>query len=123
MAPKVQKRIPDFGVDIATPSYCRMKAYDVPWVRFIGTLSKVGLYAEMRKHACWWYPSTFNETFCITSVEAAANGNLPVLPLVNGPATIFKEFRDVVGMKTCALDGEAFIKESADRIADAIENF
>ena len=45
-----------------------------------------------------------------------------ILPLINGPATIFKDFKETIGMKTTIHDGNKFIEESISRIINSIIN-
>lgn len=124
IAPVVRQTISDFSVEMCTPLYCK-DAYTHQYaVKDLGHLSKTDLIAQMSRHACWWYPSTFNETFCITSVEAALAGNDLILPLKNGPATTFAPFKDIIGMKNTAsyLNSE-FTIESAERICNSIAHY
>ena len=59
----------------------------------------------------------FNETFCITAVEAAMCGNDLILPLANGPATTFKDFKQSVDMQTTAIGK---LKPIADMLANSM---
>ena len=123
VAPVVRKYISDFNVRMCTPIYCKDKMTHTNVVDYIGHLSKRELVEEMKLHSCWWYPSIFNETFCITSLEAALCGNELILPLINGPETTFKDFRAYVSMNTDMSSPQQFIQESAQRIADSIINY
>lgn len=123
VAPAVRQLIPDFKVRLCTPVYCKDVMTHTQPVELIGHLSKTALVEEMKKHACWWYPSTFNETFCITSVEAALCGNELSLPLVNGPVTMFRNFRQHVAMHNDTSNPELFVRESATRIFNSIIHY
>lgn len=121
IAPVVRQTIPDFNVILAYPEYCKDKFMHHMPCKVLGPLRKRDLHNEMSKHACWWYPSTFDETFCITSVEAAMCGNDLILPLINGPATTFNEFKSV--SLTARYGEPGFIEESVSRIVDSILNY
>ncbi len=95
---KIRKHIHDFGIYVSSPSYCANLPENDSYV-YLGHLSKSSLYGQMHKHAVWFYPSVFRETFCITALEACMSGNMPVLPVRYGPSDIFAPFADIIGMK------------------------
>jgi glycosyltransferase involved in cell wall biosynthesis len=52
----------------------------LPGVTVHGWVSKGELAAAWRRADIWLYPATFQETFCLTALEAAAAGCLTVAP-------------------------------------------
>ena len=76
VAPLVRQAVPDFSVKAVTYSQPEQRRCagleDVEWLE---PMNKRQLYAEMCKHAVWFYPSVFDETFCITLAENAYAGN------------------------------------------------
>lgn len=67
-------------------------------VSFIGSLDKLSLYTEMGKRYCWFYPSIFNETFCITLLENIMCENDLILPLTFGMSSVLEPFYKDVSM-------------------------
>lgn len=49
-----------------------------PSVFWHGRISQLELYSEYLKSGIWAYPTSFQETSCITSMEAQALGSIPV---------------------------------------------
>lgn len=95
--PKVRRLIPDFEVDIASydPIQDRFKNRESEGINCLGKLGKSQLYDEMSKHAVWFYPSIYPETFNITSIEAVLCGNMIVMPIQHGMATTFDIFKSI----------------------------
>lgn len=52
----------------------------MPGITLHGWVSKAELAAAWRQADIWLYPATFQETFCLTALEAAAAGCLTVAP-------------------------------------------
>ncbi len=50
-----------------------------PYVKFHGNVSQTELTQEMASSQVWLYPTDFQETFCITALEAVACGTWPVV--------------------------------------------
>lgn len=98
LAKDVRKSVKDFCIYVSTPSYCCHLPENDDYT-YLGHLSKKSLYGEMRRHAVWFYPSVYKETFCITALEASMSGNMPVLPVRYGPTDILGPFADEIGMK------------------------
>jgi glycosyltransferase involved in cell wall biosynthesis len=102
-------------------------------IYYLGRYNKHQLYEEMSKHKVWFYPAIYPETFCITSLETALNGNLPVLPFRHGMATTFEPYNGFF-MKNrfkeiWSIDGnivennDAAINEAVNMIAEYMNNF
>jgi hypothetical protein len=47
-------------------------------IEFLGTLPSKDLYKVMSKSEYWYYPSSYEETFCITALEMLAHKVLPI---------------------------------------------
>ena len=54
------------------------KAQDIPGVIWRGRVSQSVLYREWLSSGIWFYPSDFEETFCICAAEAMCGGAIPV---------------------------------------------
>ena len=121
IAPRVRLYIPDFGVDVA--SYGE-GSQDLD-VNYLGHLSKEELYTEMSKHACWFYPGTFPETFCITLLENIQQGAYPITPFTYGMIdTIGSNNKQMIGMKYNFRDNyEEACWEAAEKIVDVINHY
>ena len=127
IAPKVKKEFKDFKVNVCGYGSNLSHVKNSDNINVLGQLSKRELYKEMSKHKCWFYPQTFHETFCITSIEHAINGCDLIMPLQYGPSHIFSQFRDKVGMKFYFdRDYEQFyyaIEEASYRICESLGNY
>ena len=83
--PHILESLPDATLHIATPSYGMdyfndhflHKVMPMKNVTFYGSLGQQDLYALMAKCAIWWYPSDYEETFCLTAVEMVSHGVIP----------------------------------------------
>lgn len=128
--PRVRERIPDFEVDIASYDPIQPEFMNRPNINILGKLGKEQLYTEMRKHAVWFYTSSYPETFNITSIEAVMNGNSIVLPIKDGMASTFDIFKNI-GMKNkfyCQWhckdgDNNKAIPEAVNMIVNAINYY
>ena len=56
-----------------------MELLEQPGVTFHGRVSQKELYKEWFKSGIWLYETNFNETSCITSMEAQACGAIPIV--------------------------------------------
>jgi glycosyltransferase involved in cell wall biosynthesis len=87
--PTIKKKHPQATLHIATPEYgveffvdnFFHKAIALEGVTFYGSLVQVELYKLMAKCQIWYYPTDYEETFCITAIEMMAHGVLPVTSL------------------------------------------
>lgn len=133
--PRLRTAIPDVNVNIC--SYVDipndLKNREDEGIYYLGRYNKHQLYEEMSKHKVWFYPAIYPETFCITSLETALNGNLPVLPFRHGMATTFEPYNGFF-MKNrfkeiWSIDGnivennDAAINEAVNMIAEYMNNF
>ena len=80
LLPNLKKYISDIKVDVALPLYVKADFIDND-INYLGHLSKHDLYSNMNRHAVWFYPSIYRETFCITAIETVMCGNMPVIPV------------------------------------------
>lgn len=121
IAPKVRLYIPDFGIDVASYG----EAPQDMDVNYLGHLSKEELYQEMSKHACWFYPGVFAETFCITLLENIQQGAYPITPFTYGMRdTIGSNNKQMIGMKYNFQDNyEEACWEAAEKIVDVINHY
>lgn len=133
--PRLKRLIPDAKVHICsyTDIPDHFKNRENEGIFYLGKYTKHELYKEMSNHKVWFYPAVYPETFCITSLETALNGNLPVLPFRHGMATTFEPFKGFF-MKhrfkeIWSLDGvivkdnEHAINEAVSMIAEYMTNF
>lgn len=98
--PKLRRHDNEWQVDIASydPIQDRFLHRESEGINCLGRLSKSRLYDEMHKHAVWFYPSIYPETFNISLIEAIMCGNMPILPLQHGMATTLDLF-SAISMK------------------------
>jgi hypothetical protein len=84
----IEKGYLDGTLDICTPTY-GLEYYNenfservskLEGVTFHGSLSNKELYKLMSKCESWYYPTTYNETYCLTAIEMLGHH---VRPLVN----------------------------------------
>lgn len=75
---RVRAIFPDATLSIYCPPYAqksledittRYNAYSLPGVNVVGAVSQRDLYQAMFDSTFWLYPSTYDETFCITALE------------------------------------------------------
>ena len=123
IAPLVRKVIPDFKV--LCTQYADNPSFDYAKldVQCLGPLSKKQLYREMNKHAVWFYPSTFDETFCITAIENMMCNN----SIAMHPAYGTSQYQDYINIiQSNFSDANEYsnaCNEAADIIVDCILNF
>ena len=94
--PKILERHPDATLHIATPEYGMdyfndhflHKVMPLDGVTFYGSLGQDRLYALMAKCQVWYYPSDYEETFCLTAVEMMAHGIVPCTRLTASLAEV-----------------------------------
>ena len=83
--PKILERCPDATLHIATPEYGMdyfndhflHKVMPLQGVTFYGSLGQDRLYALMAKCQVWYYPSDYEETYCLTAIEMMVHGIVP----------------------------------------------
>lgn len=84
--PSIKQELPDATLKIATPSYgleyfkenYEEQIENLEDVEFFGNLPQKQLYELMRLSEFWYYPSDYEETFCITALEMLANMVKPI---------------------------------------------
>ena len=84
--PQIKQESPDATLKICTPQYGLeyYNQYFKEWVdslesvEFLGTLPEKELYHLMAKSEYWYYPSSYEETFCLTALEMLAHQVLPI---------------------------------------------
>ena len=84
---KIREQIPEFKL-----YYCTYVDEYKPWINDenvinLGKLPKRQLYEEMARHRVWFYPGTYDETFCITAIENISCGVEVVSPMTYGLST------------------------------------
>lgn len=130
IAPKILKKYPDFKVYISGyndynkeyyDNYRKLLDYD--YVINLGNLNKTELYNEMIKHKCAFYPCTFSETFCITSMEQAICENDVIMPLRYGPATIFNPYKYMFLDLSCDFDKKTDIQLTTNKIINSFKTY
>lgn len=84
--PSILSTTPTSTLKIATPAY-GLEYFDLyfrDWVNnlegveFVGTLSQKELYQLMATSEYWYYPSSYEETFCITALEMLGHKVQPI---------------------------------------------
>lgn len=84
--PSIKEKYPNALLRISTPEY-GLKYFEEnfeDWinnlddVEFFGTLSRLELYDLMKTSEYWYYPSDYEETFCITALEMLAHMVKPI---------------------------------------------
>lgn len=87
------------------------KRLDEPGVVYRGRIGQMQLAKEMQKAELWAYPTTFTETFAITSVENMASGN----PVITNPLAALET---TVGDAGVLLPGDVRSKEYKGRFTE-----
>lgn len=84
--PQIKSQLPDATLKISTPEYGLeyFNSHFLPLinnlddVEFLGTLPQQELYQLMAKSQYWYYPSNYEETFCITALEMLGHKVIPI---------------------------------------------
>jgi len=84
--PSIKEQLPDATLKICTPEYglqyfkenFKSLILNLEDVEFLGTLSQQELYQLMAKSQYWYYPSSYEETFCITALEMLGHKVIPI---------------------------------------------
>ena len=84
--PSILKNNPEAQLKISTPEYGLkyFNEYYLNWVNnldnveFLGTLPQQQLYELMAESTYWYYPSQYEETFCITALEMLGHKVQPI---------------------------------------------
>lgn len=67
---------------VCTPEYGKQyieENFDTEGFNYMGSLSRTNLYDQMSKSMFWYYPTDYEETYCITALEMLAHGVIPVM--------------------------------------------
>ena len=124
IVPAYIKKIAEGGIDFC--GYSNIESKRGEHVKILGSLNKPDLYKQMCDRYCWFYPSTFGETFCISLIENVMCENDLILPLDYGPMSVLEPFYPDITMKHKFDGGEDEFKlavdEAAEKIVDSIEN-
>ena len=84
--PSIKKETPSSTLKICTPEYgleyfkenYLSLILNLEGVEFLGTLPQQELYQLMAKSQYWYYPSSYEETFCITALEMLGHKVQPI---------------------------------------------
>ena len=84
--PSIKEQLPDATLKICTPEYglqyfkenFKSLILNLEDVEFLGTLPQQELYQLMAKSQYWYYPSSYEETFCITALEMLGHKVIPI---------------------------------------------
>jgi len=84
--PLIKAKNPKATLKISTPEYgleyfdlfYKDKLNNLPDVEFLGTLPQQQLYQLMAESTYWYYPSQYEETFCITALEMLGHKVQPI---------------------------------------------
>jgi len=84
--PSIKEHLPNATLKICTPEYgleyfkenFSSLILNLEDVEFLGTLPQQELYQLMSKSQYWYYPSMYEETFCITALEMLGHKVTPI---------------------------------------------
>ena len=124
--PSILEKLPDATLHIATPSYgleyftknFLHEIMPMEGVTFYGSLGQKDLYTLMAKCEMWYYPSDYEETFCLTAVEMMGHGVIPITRLT-------ASLQNVVGAKNAETIEEALelaLKNRKSRKKNSFKN-
>ena len=80
MWPEIKQNIPDATLNVFTPGYDRDQLPDLELdgVHFRGSVGPKELHQWQQKSEYWLHPTTYEETYCVTALEAQYAGCIPV---------------------------------------------
>lgn len=76
---------------VCTPEYGKsyiQENFDVSKMNYLGSLGREALYKQMSRAKFWYYPTEYEETYCITALEMLGHG---VIPIIDEPIAGLKE--------------------------------
>ena len=126
IAPKIINIIPDFKIYYSFYGEFNENYKDLlnrDYVINLGKLGKTELYNEMIKHKCSFYPTIFNETFCISCLEQALCDVQLIMPLRFGPATIFEPYKYFFMDENIWFKTGDQINQTTNKIINAIKTY
>lgn len=96
--PSILEVIPSATLHIASPSYGMdyfndyylHRVLPMRGVTFYGSLGQEQLYGLMAKCEVWYYPSDYEETFCLTAIEMLGHGVIPVTRMKGSLANVLE---------------------------------
>ena len=97
-----------------------MKIERIPSIRMIGRLPEEEFIEHCKKAAIWYYPTDFQETFCITAVQMMANGVIPLYRSTGAIPNLIEDSGLVVDGQHSVIDRLVEL-ESAERRASLIK--
>jgi len=71
---------PEYGLKMLREEFSHI-CLDNESVTVLGTLPQAELYKLLSEMERWYYPTEYNETFCITALEMMAHGVVPITSL------------------------------------------
>jgi len=71
---------PEYGLKMLREDFSHI-CLDDESVTVLGTLPQAELYKLLSEMERWYYPTEYNETFCITALEMMAHGVVPITSL------------------------------------------
>ncbi|NVK31074.1 MAG: glycosyltransferase family 4 protein [Gammaproteobacteria bacterium] len=121
--PKIQAQLPHATLTVTTPPYA-MKWYDrfktsLDGVSFIDSQPPHKLYTLIKSSEYWMYPSTYDETYCITALEMMMGG-VKLITTDTGNLKYLAEGRASVVNATA--DDDKLIAEMLSALKDTIDN-
>ena len=117
----IKTNLPNASLHISTPEYglgyLEENFLDIiknsADVHYHGSLSQRGLYKLMAKCQYWYYPTEYEETFCITALEMLGH---QVLPIAKESAGLTETLRGFNIKKLDNLDLEISWKDASDYV-------
>jgi len=111
MWPQIQATIPDATLNVFTPGYSLPLVNKWPeGVTFRGTANQETLHKWQAQSEYWFYPTKYEETYCITALEMQMN---KVIPITSNVAAL----DEVVVNKSGKLSGD----ETNEKYLDIIK--
>jgi len=130
MWPRIRQRIPDATLDLYVdlshqwtnqnfPDLVKairdqLRALDGQGIVMHGWVSKADLYKGWKQADIWLYPCTFQETFCLTALEAAASHTLAI-------TSDLAALRDTVGDRGFLIPGDPTSEDWQARALDCLD--
>jgi GR25 family glycosyltransferase involved in LPS biosynthesis/glycosyltransferase involved in cell wall biosynthesis len=73
-------------------------------ITYHGALSQEELYGLLSQMQYWYYPTQYNETYCITAIEMLAHHVIPMVNPIAGLADTLNEFAYSIDCRKCVDD-------------------
>lgn len=80
MWPKIKQEIPQATLRVFTPGYDATQSQDtgLDGVTFVGSVSPEEVHYWQQKSEYWLHPTSYEETYCVTALEAQYAGCIPI---------------------------------------------